>query len=211
MEGTMRKTIYKIMALTLCMTLVFVSIATTDAYAASKVKNYTQKGNALKTYDWQNPPYVNNADGLTKVKPKKYAHSRGYVGRYAYESRANVFTPVRKKGTHDQFKTNLFLSMWIDNSRTLTNPQSMVLTADNEYLYVVHSVGGLNKGRIVRYSYAELIKRGLNTKAGLAKIRIATYNHAKKLETAEDKEIMKLIKFGPTILIGHGQSLALNY
>jgi hypothetical protein len=196
-------------ALTVSAIMLFSVLATTDASAAEKIKTYNQKGNALRTYDWKKPPFLNNTDGLSKEKPKKYVASPTYWGRMAIETRPNTYKPqkfIRKAYT---FKTDLFLSMYLGSKRTMTNPQSMALTPNNEYLYVVYETKR-NYGRIFRYHYAAMVELGLNRGDGLARIRSATYNASIGRTTPEDNEVLALIHAGPEIPIGHGQTLAYN-
>jgi hypothetical protein len=179
---------------------------------ADSVKTYTQKKNALQKYDYKKTPFLNNKKGLSKPKPKSYSKSKNYWGKKAFENVANIYKPTKYVGKGYTFKTNLFLSMYLGSKRILTNPQSAALTEGNEYLYVFFNLGKSGRhGRIVRYSYAALIEKGLDTPQGLAKIRIATYNAANNNTTAEDRELLDLIWIGPEFEAGHGQTLSYDY
>lgn len=159
--------------------------------ATAKVKTYTQHGNALAAYNVKHYKTVNNKNFFVK--------------RYQFTGTGSSMTST--KGKQVTFKTNFLLPSHYD-SKTWTNPQSIVLNKTGSTMYVL-STAHNNRGFIVKYNVAGLKKLGVTSGAKDALAQAGKDKEANQL-TAKDKAILKNVKVGPVFATGHGQSLARN-
>lgn len=205
----MKKIIYKtsilVFAFIIAIPMVFSDY---NAYA----KTYNQ-GNAMKQYTSAEIPgkTVNNLGSLQKKKPKKFKYSKNYKKKNTYETKANTIKPVKGvRSSFSAFKTVAFLPPTYKKSADWGNAQSMVRAG--KYLYIiVPTPGKLNKGRIIRYNYDQIVKKKLYKGKGLAKLRKASVARMRGSASKKETKLLKdVIKVGPEITIGHGQSLAYN-
>jgi hypothetical protein len=194
-------------------------ISTGNATAAT---NY---GNKLTAVEQVYVPFVSNVSTFTKAKPA-YASSKGwnkekkmkngkFEARYkSIEKTANQYaakTSENLVASEWKIKTELFMAPMPKTLGTLENPQSLAVVG--KYIYVVYAdKKHANKGYIVRYDYDKIKKAGLNTSKGIAALRFMSadfaYHKAWYAKSAIEKKAKACFKIGPTIDIGHGQSLA---
>lgn len=162
--------------------------------AHAGVRTYNQKRVALSggtaTY------FVNNTN--YSIVPKySYGASNGY-----YESGTYQTQPYYMLATGGNFrrnaKTSYYLPVSYNSSGDMANPQSVAVSKSGQYAYVMYP--GFSSG-IVRYDLWKLNSLGVNTD-NMAALRYGLKRR--------DPQIMAAVKFGPSLNVGHGQSLALN-
>lgn len=127
----------------------------------------------------------------TNIKTKKGNKNYTYVTKY--------LLPIKWKNGGKNGKTEYWY-----------NCQSFVISG--KYIYVLTSSGyGNNKGFIIRYDSKLLDKLKLSSSKGLNDLRILgnSLENGKKLSKRQ-KSILKALKIGPIINVGHGQSLCIN-
>lgn len=128
--------------------------------------------------------------------------------------------PTVTQTINTKLRTMIFLSSYLNNGKkqfSLTNPQSLTMVKEGSinYMYIVFAVGNNNKGRIVRYNLTKIEQLGLLEDSNLYKLRKAAADREgiRKVTnpfTTEQKQILTVMKIGPTINIGHGQGFAYN-
>jgi hypothetical protein len=200
----------------------FTTIIVSTGTASAAAKNY---GNKLTAVEQVYIPFVSNVSTYTKAKPT-YASSKGwnkekltkngkFEARYkSIEKTANQYaatTSANLVAGEWKIKTELFMAPMPKTLGTLENPQSLAIVG--KYIYVVYAdKKHANKGYIVRYDYDKIKKAGLNTSKGIAALRFMSadfaYHKAWYAKSAIEKKAKACFKIGPTIDIGHGQSLA---
>jgi hypothetical protein len=185
------------------------------------------QGNALVDINHREVPYVDNTSDYSLAKrAKPFASSKEYQKetKLKWKFYGNTYKSVAydDKSTKWTFKSQFFLPVTVNKKEVggWTEPQSMVVTPDGKYIFVLygHKAGSkskLSKGFIVRYDYTKMKKLGLTSSKNLYKIRKAAWDKAyhypdiyKKSST--DKKIFSCMKVGPLFTVGHGQSLAYN-
>lgn len=163
-----------------------------DAHAG--VRTYTQKGVALSggtaTY------FVNNTNYA--IVPKySYGSSNGYYESGTYQNQPYYMLAIGGNFRRNA-KTSYYLPVSYNSSGDMANPQSVAVSKSGQYAYVMYP--GFSSG-IVRYDLWKLNSLGVNT-TNMAALRYGLKRR--------NPQIMEAVKFGPSLNVGHGQSLALN-
>jgi len=173
-----------------------------EVYSAD-IETYTQKGYALEPYEKPVMTYYTVVENKNKT-----------VEKYSYEATASQklrITDGYKKGS--SMRSFLYVGKVNNNNQSnlalvskfaeVKNPQSVVITPDGRYAYIMY----VNKGS----ESTELKWKGYVIRYDLQGIR---NNH--KTEVRNGKAItlkkadFQYIKKGPTFVTGHGQSMAYN-
>ncbi|AMV62800.1 Extracellular protein [Pediococcus damnosus] len=196
----------------------FISMATAltllGSTSAVMAATYTQKSNALSSYNCSKFKYLNNSNYFLKQN-FSYSTASGYNNNSHFQMTPDSIKHNSKKSNKVvDFKSNYFLPVTKWKGLSWSNPQSMVMTSADT-AYVFNTSGSY--GWITRYNLKALRALGAMKSGTMDMIRRATYYNAnaKKYpvqnKNATYKKVLAAIKVGPKFKgFGHGQSLAFN-
>ncbi|PJE50266.1 hypothetical protein BSQ36_04050 [Pediococcus damnosus] len=182
--------------------------------SAVMAATYTQKSNALSSYNCSKFKYLNNSNYFLKQN-FSYSTASGYNNNSHFQMTPDSIKHNSKKSNKVvDFKSNYFLPVTKWKGLSWSNPQSMVMTSADT-AYVFNTSGSY--GWITRYNLKALRALGAMKSGTMDMIRRATYYNAnaKKYpvqnKNATYKKVLAAIKVGPKFKgFGHGQSLAFN-
>ncbi len=176
---------------------------------------YTQKSNALSSYNASKFKYVNNSNyyltGNFTTK-KQYSSAPGYKAS-TFQTKPDSVN-YKRGNKKVNFKSNYFLPVTKWKGLSWGNPQSFAMTSANT-AYVFCTSGSY--GWITKYNLKALRSLGATKSGKMDMIRRATFYNANSKtystqnQNATYKKVLKAIKVGPKFKnFGHGQSLAYN-
>jgi hypothetical protein len=201
-----RKSVVKFVIVFLFIT----SFITVTTAIKSEATTFVQTENAIEFNDATfTYPNVTNSKSY-QVKAYKIGTSPRFKSNSThYETKVNKIAPYKYKGIGYNLSTVAFLPVRYLTKKDNYSPQSMAFV-DN-YLYVLlTNPKHTNKGFFARFDWSKIKEKGLMSGSKLKRLRQIFHNKIAKKLTKNDKKLLKLIKIGPIIDVGHGQTLAYN-
>lgn len=197
------------MSILVCVfTFIFTAVALVPVNVDAGVKTYNQKGSALKDYNTSKYKVVKNKN----IGVKKFKKYDVYdVG----DTEPHVLTPYKSTVPVD-VQTWVYLPKNFQRAGDMGNPQSLNVTPDGRYAYVVYpKMKDQNKKenicRIIRYDLKGLAELEVNVPGNMDDLRW-TVNQVFKGKTLDERQkaIYACVKVGPWIKMGHGAAVGYN-
>ncbi|QBO36593.1 hypothetical protein EQG49_08960 [Periweissella cryptocerci] len=170
----------------------------------------TQGGYALASYTGKDFKTVSNTKTTKKVY--KYGYSAKYQAKHTFETKKNTITSTKNvNGAKVSFKTNFFMPVTNKKSGDWGNPQSMAMSKNDKYMYVLYTVKeGSNTGWVIRYNMAGLKKYKISSSYVRKAFSYHQQGSSNKAQKKAYNKVKPFIKVGKKFTAGHGQSLAMN-
>ena len=192
----------KLVSILLIFSLLFTGALSSPVLAAN-MKTYTQTDYALEPYEKPVTQYytvVNNKKKTVKKYDYTVAKTRKLKITDGYKKGSSMKSFLYIGKVDNNGKKNLAL---VSKFAGVKNPQSVVITPDGRYAYIMY----VNKGTAA----TELKWKGYVIRYDLNGIR---KNHKKEVKKGTaitlTKDDFKYIKKGPTFVTGHGQAMSYN-
>ncbi|WP_125573986.1 hypothetical protein [Levilactobacillus huananensis] len=163
---------------------------------------------ALGNYEAKKIKVIKNKNYFVS-RPSVYATSATYRSEGTFQTKPDVYHTVR--GKRATLRTSLYLPVTVHHSGDWADPQSVVITPDGQTAYMAYlKMSGGTRGWIVKYDLGKIHRLLGGEASNMDLLRRASNAYSKGRETSTDKKLLAAIHEGPTVDIGHCQSLAYN-